>query len=140
MQLVVALQFALQYKTIDIIIHIPFSIYRVFYIEIPEGMSESTPGSYVRERAIVLLEFVFINTPMLLVFCLIALWSGKWFWLVCILTTGIFKSIILYIYPVIVMPIFSQQILLSSIEEKQAQNIHKRIQALAASVKFPADA
>ena len=118
-----ALLYALMYKMIDIIVHIPFGVYRVFFMEKPEGISQSTTGTYVHERAIVLLEFVFINTPMLLVLCLIAKWSGKWLWLVCLLTTAIFKSIVLYINPVILCPIFSPHVLLSSIEEKQIQNI-----------------
>ena len=107
MQLIVAAAFAVIYKVLDIIVHIPFGAYQTFWIEKPEGLSEATPCAFICQRLGILAEFILLNIPILLVLCAAATYSGKWLWLVCLLTTGIFKCLIIWLYPVIIMPIFS---------------------------------
>jgi len=119
MQLVVAIPYGLIYKLLDIVVHMPFGIYVTWWIEVPQGFSDATPCTYIWERFAVLLEFALLNVPVLLIICLAALLSGKWLWLVCLLTTGFFKLLILYMYPVVIMPIFSSFTLLEEEEEHE---------------------
>ena len=134
-QLAVAIPFGLIYKLLDIVVHMPFGIYVTWWIEIPQGLSEATPCSYLWERFAMLLEFLLLNVPVLLIICLAAHLSGNWLWLVCLLTTGIFKILILYMYPVVIMPIFSNFSLLEELEEHKI--IYDKIVRLRNKVGFP---
>ena len=117
MQIVVAVIFAFFYKLLDIIVHIPFGIHLTFCVE--DNGNEKTPevASFLCNRLISLLEYMLLNLPMLILFCLAAKWTDSWFWLICLLTTGFFKCLIVWIYPVMIMPEISSLSQLSESSE-----------------------
>jgi len=90
-----------------VLVHIPFGLYYTFKIEVPHGMSEATLGDFICERLMTIIEYVLLNNTGLLVISIVAKISGNWLWLVFLLFTGLFKCLILILYPMFIMPLFS---------------------------------
>ena len=89
------------------IVHIPFGLYLTFKIEVPAGMSEATLGDFICERLMTIIEYVLVSIIGLLVISIAAKISGNWLWLLFLLSTGLFKCLILILYPMFIMPLFS---------------------------------
>ena len=108
MQLVVGLCYGIAYKLTDIVVHSPFGIYRTFWIEVDEGLSEATFGTYLCERFTILLEFTLLNIPIMLLLAYLVNISGWWLPVILLFATGIVKVLILWVYPTVIMPLFSE--------------------------------
>ena len=86
-----------------------------------------------------MIEYVMMNAIGLITISLVAKVSGNWLALVFLLFTGIFKCLILYLYPKFIMPLFSTFTLLSESEDEKERKINEKIVELSNSVGFPAE-
>ncbi|SPD74948.1 Peptidase, M48 family [uncultured Desulfobacterium sp.] len=90
------------------IIHLPFSIYDTFVIEEKYGFNKTTPKTFVLDILKSWLLAVIIGGTILSV----VLWFfekvGEWAWLYCWIATVIFQIFIMFIAPVVIMPIFNK--------------------------------
>ena len=112
------------------IISTPFSIYETFVIEEKYGFNKTTPKTFVLDILKGWLLVVLIGAPVLAA----VLWFfekiGPLAWLYCWIAVTIIQIILMFIAPVVIMPIFNKFIPLEDGE------LRKAIEAYARSQKF----
>ena len=107
MQLIVAVCLAITYKFLDVLIHLPFGYVETFKIKKKHGFSQATCCSFLVERLGMLLEFIILPLPGILLFSKVVQWTGNYISIFFLFATGIFKLIVLYLHPYVIMPIFA---------------------------------
>ena len=132
MQLLVAVVFALVYKILDHLVHMPFTYFVTFAIDKPRGFSDATCCSVFGERVSMLLSFMLLEVPLLVLFAFGMQWAQEYLFLVCFFVTGIARLILLYLYPVLVAP------LLSGYEDlpDEHKDLRGKIFELASRIKY----
>ena len=126
------------FKTVDIMLHIPFSMYETFWISKKWGFSEATACTFLRERFTILLEFLFLVGPLAVLVTVVVQITGKYVILGVIVLTPIVKFIVLYLYPKLIMPLYSNFKVFPA-ETSEQKNLLGRIRALAKRVDYELD-
>lgn len=121
---------ALTYKLIDLIVHLPFGYYETFKVKKKYGFSEATCCSFIIEKLGTVIEFILLPLPLLLLVAKVDQWVGNYIILVFLLVTGVAKVGILYLYPMIIMPLFA------SYEELPHGELRSKICQLAKSINY----
>jgi len=102
------------------IIQIPFSIYDTFVIEEKYGFNKTTPKTFVLDILKSWLLGVVIGGIVLAA----VLWFferiGPWAWLYCWIAITIFQIFLMFIAPVVIMPLFNKFVPLEECELKRA--------------------
>ena len=102
------------------IINIPFSIYHTFVIEDKYGFNKTTPKTFVLDILKTWLLAAIIGGTILS----LVLWFfervGQWAWLYCWIATIMFQIFLMFIAPVVIMPIFNKFIPLKEEGLKEA--------------------
>ena len=93
------------YKSMDIIFFTPFSIYRVFWIDKPLGLSNANALSFIIGRIIILVQDLLLPMPVFLLIVKVVEWSGDYLTLVFFLATAFVEMIILWLYPRLIKPL-----------------------------------
>ena len=76
-------------------------------IEAKYELAYPTVGSYIWSRFAMVLEHILLAIPLVLLIVKVMEWSGNYVSLVFLLTTGLVKFAILWIYPKVIMPLFA---------------------------------
>ena len=122
--------FAGMIKLFDILVHVFFGVYQTFFITKKYGFSEATPCTFIREKLMVFVGHMILTTPLILLITASVELTGKYIILIVIVLTPIVKFILLYLYPKIIMPLFSNfKVFPTDDEEKKF--LLGRIRALA---------
>ena len=110
----------------------PFSYVLTFGIDKPRGFSKATCCSVLCERLLLLFSFMLIEVPILALFAFGMQWTHDYLFLVCFFMTGVIRLVILYLYPVVIMPLFS------SFEDlpEEHKELRGKIFELASRVKY----
>jgi STE24 endopeptidase len=112
------------------ILSIPFSIYSTFVIEEKYGFNKTTPKTFILD---ILKSWLLIAMIGGLVLTAI-LWffeeAGPWAWLYCWVAVTIFQIFLIFIAPVIIMPLFNKFVPL------EEGDLKKSIQDYTRSQKF----
>jgi len=90
------------------LLHLPSSIYSTFVLEEKYDFNKTTPKTFVLDIVKSLALTVIIGAP---VFALI-LWffdaAGEWAWLWCWLAVMLIQALLMFIAPVVIMPLFNK--------------------------------
>lgn len=90
------------------ILGLPFSIYDTFVIEERYGFNKTTPKTFILDQIKGLLLTFLIGVPILA----LILWffgaAGEMAWIYCWIAVAIFQIFIMFIAPVVIMPIFNK--------------------------------
>ena len=112
------------------IMHIPFSIYETFVIEERYGFNKTTPKTFILD----ILKSWLLAALIGGLFLAGILWFferiGPWAWLYCWIAITIFQIILMFVAPVIIMPLFNKFVPL------EEGGLKKAIQDYAGSQRF----
>ena len=110
--------------------NIPFSIYRTFVIEEKYGFNRTTPRTFLLDILKGSLLVIIIGGIVLSG----VLWffekAGAWAWLYCWFAISIFQGFLMFLAPVLIMPIFNKYIPIDEGDLKEA------VEGYAGSQKF----
>ena len=70
-------------------------------------LAEPTLGSFLWMRVAMILEFVILHVPLILLIVKVMEWTGDYLVLAFLLATAVVKIVILKLYPMLIMPLFS---------------------------------
>jgi len=101
-------------------IEIPFSIYHTFIIEEKYGFNRTKPKTFVLDTLKGWLLSIIIGGLLLSLILWFFVKSGNLAWVFCWLGVSIFEFFIIFIAPIIIMPLFNKFIPLEEGELKQA--------------------
>lgn len=104
------------------ILLIPFSIYSTFVIEERYGFNKTTPKTFVLD----ILKTCLLGAVIGGIILSVVLWffekAGPWAWLYCWIAITLFQLFLIFIAPVIIMPIFNKFFPLEKGDLKNAIN------------------
>ncbi len=129
-QLMQFLFFMLAMSLIEDLFHLPFEIYQTFHLEKKYGLSNMTLKIYLSDKLKSFMIGVILTTALSWIFLKSIEWSEQWwfyFWM-------IFMAIqltMLYLYPVLIAPLFNK---FSPIENVELRD---KLNQLARDVDFP---
>ena len=112
------------------ILSIPFSIYSTFVIEEKYGFNRTTPKTFILDILKSWLLVVVIGGIILSAILWFFEKAGAWAWLYCWIAVTMFQIFLMFIAPVIIMPIFNKFVPLEDGALKEA------IEAYASSQEF----
>lgn len=102
------------------IFHLPFSVYETFVIEERYGFNRTTPRTFVLDILKGWLLAVIIGGILLS----LVLWffekTGPWAWLYCWFALTLFQLFLMFIAPVVILPLFNKYVPLEDGELKEA--------------------
>ncbi|HOP47651.1 MAG TPA: M48 family metallopeptidase [Desulfobacteraceae bacterium] len=90
------------------IIHIPFSIYQTFIIEEKYGFNKTTPKTFILDILKSWLLIAIIGGIILSGILWFFEKTGEWAWIYCWIAVTIFQLLLLFIAPVLIMPLFNK--------------------------------
>ena len=93
------------YRTVEILLYTPWSLYDVFWIDKAYGMSKATPCSFVMSRVTMLLEFILLPLPIFILVVKVMEWSGESLVLAFFLCTTLVEVIIIWLHPRLIRPL-----------------------------------
>ncbi len=102
------------------IMHIPFSVYATFVIEEKYGFNRTTPKTFVLD---ILKSWVLMGLIGGIILSLVLLLfqsAGQWAWLYCWGAVTIFQLLLMFIAPVVIMPLFNKFVPLEDGELRRA--------------------
>lgn len=102
------------------IMQIPFSVYATFVIEEKYGFNRTTPKTFVLD---ILKSWVLVGLIGGIILSLILLLfqsAGQWAWLYCWGAVTIFQLLLMFIAPVVIMPLFNKFVPLEDGELRRA--------------------
>ena len=76
-------------------------------IEKPAGLAEPTVCSFICSRLGMILEFIFMVVPVMTLVVKVTEWSGPYLVIVFAVCTSLVLVLIMWLYPKIIMPLFS---------------------------------
>lgn len=92
------------------ILGLPWSIYRTFVLEESFGFNKTTPCTFVKDRLKGLALSLVLGIPLLSLILWFFIATGSLGWLWVFLTTTTFQIVLLFLMPVLIMPLFMQMI------------------------------
>ena len=95
------------HKTAEVLWFTPWTLYQMWYIEKPHGLSEPTVCSFICMRLSMIVEFLLLVVPVMTLIVKLTEWSGPYLVLVFLLSTGFVQLVIMWLYPKLIMPLFS---------------------------------
>ncbi|MBW2345187.1 MAG: M48 family metallopeptidase [Deltaproteobacteria bacterium] len=104
------------------ILLIPFSIYSTFVIEEKYGFNKTTPKTFVLDILKTWLLSAVIGGIILSVVLLFFEKAGPWAWLYCWIAITLFQLFLIFIAPVVIMPLFNKFFPLDEGDLKNAIN------------------
>jgi len=110
----------------------PFNLYRTFVIETRFGFNKMTLALYLKDTLKGLLIGTILGLPLLLGVLWLMERMGEYWWLYVWLTWVIFNSLILFIYPTFIAPLFNK------FTPMQDEAMKSRIEALLNKCGFTA--
>ena len=102
------IMFAILFKLAEILAHVTFHWYQTFKISKKYGFSEATCGTFIYDKVAALLEFLILVGPLSILMVGLLQITGKYIALCCLLLTPIFKFLVLWLYPRVIMPLFAE--------------------------------
>ena len=121
------------------IVSIPFSIYHTFVIEEKYGFNRTTPKTFVLDILKSWLLVALIGGMLLSAVVWFFEKAGQWAWLYCWIAMSIFQVFLMFIAPVVIMPLFNKFIPVKSGELKQAIEAYARSQGFKLKGIFTMD-
>jgi STE24 endopeptidase len=104
------------------ILLIPFSIYSTFVIEERYGFNKTTPKTFVLD----ILKTCLLGAVIGVIILSVVLWffekAGPWAWLYCWVAITLFQLFLMFIAPVVIMPLFNKFFPLEEGDLKNAIN------------------
>ena len=89
-------------------LHIPFSMYSTFVIESRYGFNRTSVATFIADHLKGWFLSFFIGAPVLAVALWLFLQAGHWAWLYCWAAVTVFQIFVLFIAPIVIMPIFNK--------------------------------
>ena len=80
----------------------------MFYLEKKYELAEPTLLGFIWLRIAMVLEFTLMTLPVVLLIVKVMEWTGDYLILAFFLSTALVKIIVMYIYPLLIRPLFSQ--------------------------------
>jgi len=90
------------------ILGIPFSIYRTFVIEEKYGFNKTTPKTFSSDLAKTWILIAIVGGIPLATIIWFFMNTGQWAWIWCWVGIIIFVIFLVFIYPVVIMPLFNK--------------------------------
>ena len=119
------------YTLFNMIIGLPFSIYKTFTIEAKFGFNTTTVATFVVDKLKSILLTVLFAAPLLA----LVLWffesSGSLAWIYIWVTVSLFQLLMLFLFPSFIMPLFNK------FKPLENQSLKKLIVDFANKVSFP---
>jgi len=112
------------------IMHIPLSIYETFVIEEKYGFNKTTPKTFILDILKSWLLAALIGGLILAAILWFFERVGPWAWLYCWIAVTIFQIILMFVAPVVIMPLFNKFVPL------EEGDLKKAIQDYAGSQRF----
>ncbi len=110
------------------VLHLPFSIYETFVIEERYGFNRTTPRTFVLD----ILKGWLLAVPIGGILLSLVLWffekTGPLAWLYCWLAVSLFQLILIFIAPVLILPLFNKYVPLEDGELREAIEGYARSQ------------
>ena len=122
------------------LLSIPFSAYRTFVIEEKFGFNRTTPKTFILDLLKSLLLGILIGGIVLAVVIWFFNTMGKFAWIYCWVGITIFQLFLVFIAPIVIMPLFNKFIPLEEGELKNAIENYARSQNFALKGIFKIDA
>lgn len=107
MQLLAYMLGIITYRGAELLIYTPFTAYQMWGIDKKFGLAEPTVLSFAFSRVAMWLEFVILVVPVSLLIIKMMEWTENYIVLAFFCCTAIVKLSIVYLYPIICLPLFS---------------------------------
>ena len=122
------------------ILSIPFSAYHTFGLEAKYGFNKTTIKTFILDFIKAFILTAIIGAAILSVIFLFFGAAGKLAWIYCWIAVTIFQLFLLFIAPVVIMPLFNKFIPLEDGELKGAIENYAKVQKFALQGVFKMDA
>lgn len=116
----------------NIILQLPFSLYRTFHIEAKYGFNQTTLGIYFMDMLKGLFLFMIIGWPFISLFLYVILWTGESFVIYIWVFMMLVQLLAVTIYPTLIQPLFNKVT-----ELDNSSSLYSSIENLASKVSFP---
>ena len=90
------------------LLELPFSIYSTFIIEAKYGFNRTTPKTFILDILKICLLIVVIGCPVLAAILWFFEKTGQWAWVICWISITVFQILVMFVAPVIIMPLFNR--------------------------------
>ncbi|MCP4041895.1 MAG: M48 family metallopeptidase, partial [Gammaproteobacteria bacterium] len=107
-ELITGVAVSLSMVIISAALDLPFSIYRTFVIEEKFGFNRTKPGLFIGDQLKLLLLLILIGGPLVAAVLWTLLNAGTYWWLYAWLVWLGFNLTIMWVYPVLIAPIFNK--------------------------------
>lgn len=107
-ELISALIFAFLILIMSTIINIPFSVYRTFIIEEKFGFNKTTPITFIGDIFKSLIITMILGGPLFALIVHLFTITGQYAWLYCWTVFVIFELFVIFIAPVVILPLFNK--------------------------------
>jgi len=122
------------------LLNIPFSVYRTFVIEEKFGFNRTTPKTFILD----LLKSLFLGALIGGIIFAVIIWffdtMGRFAWIYCWVGVTLFQFFLIFIAPIVIMPLFNKFIPLEDGELKNSIENYARSQNFALKGIFKIDA
>jgi STE24 endopeptidase len=98
----------LAWYVIGMVLALPLSIYRTFSIDARFGFNRTTPLLFARDRLVGLLVTIIIGAPMVWIVLWLLSVSGSWWWVWAWGVMTLAQLIGMWLYPVVIAPLFNR--------------------------------
>jgi len=92
------------------IMDLPWEIYQTFVLEEKFGFNKTTPCTFVKDRLKALVLMIVMGAPLLAVVFWFFIATGSLGWLWVFLTMTTFQIVLLFLMPVLILPLFMEMI------------------------------
>lgn len=138
-EIVTGLIFAVVIMFVRQILHIPFSLYSIFKIEEKFGFNRMTPKTFVLDFIKSLVIGVVIGSIVFSAVIWFFIKAGSSAWIYCWVVVSLFQLFLLFIAPVVIMPLFNKFIPLKEGDLKTAIEDYSRKEKFALKGVFTMD-
>ena len=111
--------FILSVMLISILIDLPMSVYRTFFLEEKFGFNKTTPGIFITDSLKTVFLLIIIGMPMISLVLWIMEHAGNPWWFYVWITWLLFSLLMMWAYPAFIAPLFNKFRPLDSMELKQ---------------------
>lgn len=92
------------------IMELPWSIYATFVQEAKFGFNRTTPITFVKDKVKSCALAAVLGLPLLGLILLFFIKTGSWGWLYVFLTITVFQVVLMFLMPVLILPLFFEMI------------------------------